>query len=113
MKKIIILLTSFTLAGCVNPYAYREEQDVQASFTTKKGVEDTQQCILGEWQRQPLLMQITQQQIGKYHSVVSSTDNADVFSDNGLTRINYYSLRGSLDAMNGKSKRIASIKSCL
>lgn len=113
MKKIIILLGAFALFGCVNPYAYREEQAVQASFTTNKGVEETQQCILAAWQRQPLLMQITQQHIGKYHSVVSTADNADVFSDNGLTRINYYSLRGSLDAMNGKLKRIASIKSCL
>jgi PBP1b-binding outer membrane lipoprotein LpoB len=113
MRKVIILLVSLVLAGCVNPYAYRENQDVQASFSTKKGVEDTQQCILAGWQRQPLLMQITQQQIGKYHSVVSTTDNADVFSDNGLTRINYYSLRGSLDAMDGKSKRIAIIESCL
>ncbi|WP_455852677.1 hypothetical protein [Pantoea endophytica] len=113
MKKIISLLGVFVLAGCVNPYAYREDQAVQASFTTKKGVEETQQCILAAWQREPLLMQINQQQTGKYFSIVSTGDNADVFSDNGLTKINYYSLRGTLDVMSGKSKRIASIKSCL
>ncbi|MBD9642937.1 hypothetical protein IB231_04755 [Pantoea sp. PNT02] len=113
MNKIITFMVVIVLTGCVNPYTYREDQQVQASFTTTKGVEETQQCILAAWQREPLLMQISQQQVGKFHSVISTGDNADVFIDKGITRINYYSLRGSLDVMNGKSKRTASIKSCL
>lgn len=113
MKKIIILLGVLVLAGCVNPYAYREEQTVQASFTTKKGVEETQQCILAAWQRVPLLTAISAQQTGRYYSVLAIPDAADVLDESGQTRVNYYSLRGALDVTNGKEKRIAGIKSCL
>jgi len=101
------------LAGCVNQYGYRVDQAVQASFTTKKGVEDTQQCILSAWQRVPLLTAISAQQTGRYYSVLAIPDAADVLDDSGQTRVNYYSLRGALDVTNGKEKRIAGIRSCL
>lgn len=113
MKKIIMALVIFGLVGCVNPYTYREEQKPIASFTTKKSVQEVSECILIEWQKVPLLTAIFQQQNGKYHSILAVVDNADVYDDKGITRIKYYSLRGSMDVMNGKTKRTKGIKSCL
>lgn len=113
MKGIILLLSVLSLSGCVNPYNYREDQKILASFTTTKDAEDTQGCILSAWQREPLLTQIVPQKTGKYYSVLATGDNVDVYTDNGVTVINYYSLRGALDVMDGKSKRMAGIKSCL
>ena len=113
MKRIIFLLSVLSLSGCVNPYNYREDQKILASFTTTKGAEDTQGCILSAWQREPLLTQIVPQKTGKYYSVLATGDNVDIYTDNGVTIINYYSLRGALDVMDGKNKRIAGIKSCL
>lgn len=113
MKKLIVTLGIFTLSGCVNPYNYREDQEVISTYTTEKPVQETQECILTAWQKNPLLYQINAQKTGKYYSVVASADNADVFADGDLTRINFYSLRGALDVTNGKEKRIAGIKSCL
>ena len=116
MKRIIFLLSVIIISGCVNPNTYRVDQDIEASFTTTKSVPDTQECILAAWQRQPLLMQITSQKIGKYHSVLAVGDNVDVYTDNGVTVVNYHSLRTDtdyLDVMDGKSKRMAGIKSCL
>ena len=113
MKRIILLLSVLSLSGCVNPYTYREDQKIEASFTTTKSVKDTQECILAAWQRVPLLTAISAQQTGKYHSVLAAGDNVDVYTDNGMTVVNYYSLRGAIDVMNGKEKRIVGIKSCL
>lgn len=113
MKRIIFLLSVIVISGCVNPNTYRDDQDIEASFTTTKGVQETQECILAAWQRQPLLTQIIAQKTGKYYSVLAVGDNVDVYTDNGITVINYYSLRGVLDVMAGKRKRMAGIKSCL
>lgn len=113
MRKIILLLLAFSASGCVNPYAYREEQEVTASFITHKSAGETQQCILSAWQKQPLLSSITQQHSDGYYSVLANTDNADVYSVDGKTAVKFYSLRGSLDVMSGKEKRINGIKSCL
>lgn len=113
MKGIILLLSVLSLSGCVNPNTYRDDQDIEASFTTTKSVQDTQECILAAWQRQPLLTQIIPQKTGKYYSVLAVGDNVDVYEHNGITVINYYSLRGALDVMDGKRKRIAGITSCL
>lgn len=113
MKKIIVALGVFALAGCANPYNYREDQKVLASFTTSKPAEETQECILAAWQKQPLMYQIIPQKTGKYYSVFAGADNADVFAEGSVTRINFYSLRGVLDVTNGIEKRKAGIKSCL
>ncbi|WP_033748646.1 hypothetical protein [Pantoea sp. NGS-ED-1003] len=113
MKKIIVTLGVFALIGCANPYNYREDQKVLASYTTAKPAEETQECILAAWQKQPLMYQIIPQKTGKYYSVFAGADNADVFTDGNLTRINFYSLRGALDVTGGIEKRKAAIKTCL
>lgn len=113
MKKITVALVTLALAGCTNPYNYRLDQEVLASYTTTKAPEETQECILAAWQKNPLMYQIIPQKTGKYYSVFSGADNADVFADGEVTRINFYSLRGVLDVTNGIEKRKAAIKTCL
>lgn len=113
MKKIFVTLGIIALAGCANPYNYREDQKALASYTTTKSAEETQECILAAWQKEPLLYQIIPQKTGKYYSVFAGADNADVFADGKMTRINFYSLRGSLDVTRGIEKRKAGITSCL
>lgn len=113
MKKITVALVTLALAGCTNPYNYRQDQEVLASYTTTKAPEETQECILAAWQKNPLMYQIIPQKTGKYYSVFSGADNADVFADGEVTRINFYSLRGVLDVTNGIEKRKAAIKTCL
>ncbi|HCO6909920.1 TPA: hypothetical protein OBS52_005106 [Escherichia coli] len=114
MNRIIILLFSFAISGCVNPYNYREEQDIIISFKTNSPPQEIQECILSEWQRVPLLYTITSQKIGKYYSVLAVADNADIYkSADGSTTIDFYSLRGVLDPTNGKNKWIQGIKSCI
>ncbi|MEN4905638.1 hypothetical protein [Rahnella bonaserana] len=113
MKKLLIAVLALGLAGCANPYNYREEQKPEASLSTSRDASDVQQCILAAWQQTPLMTAVIQQKTGKYYSVLASADNVDVYSQNGKTVIKFYSLRGSLDVMNGKEKRISGIKSCL
>lgn len=113
MKKLTIIFSAVALSGCVNAALYRENQPVLATYTTTKSVQDTQECILDAWQHTPLLTTIGTQKIGKFHSVNAAADNADVLTDGGVTRINFYSLRGVLDVTNGIEKRKAGIKSCL
>lgn len=114
MKRLLLTLGVITLTGCVNPYTYREDQEIVASFTTSNGVQETQECILVAWQSNmtgggP----VTSQKTGKYYSIISVADNADVYSDGGITKIDFYSLRGSLDPWRGVKKRTEGIKSCL
>lgn len=113
MKNLAVALIALGLVGCTNPYNYREDQEVLASYTTTKAPEETQECILAAWQKNPLMYQIIPQKTGKYYSVFSGADNADVFADGDVTRINFYSLRGALDVTNGIEKRKAAIKTCL
>ncbi|WP_311791122.1 MULTISPECIES: hypothetical protein [Pantoea] len=113
MKKIIVTLGIISLAGCVNPYNYREDQEILASYTTNKPVEETQECILAAWQKHPLMYQVIPQKTGKFYSVFAGADNADVFAEGNMTRVNFYSLRGVLDVTRGIEKRKAAIKSCL
>lgn len=113
MKNLVVALVTLGLAGCANPYNYRQDQEVLASYTTTKSPLDTQECILAAWQREPLMYQIIPQKTGKYYSVFSGADNADVFTDGAVTRVNFYSLRGALDVTRGIEKRKAGIKSCL
>ncbi|MGC0786724.1 hypothetical protein [Pantoea agglomerans] len=113
MKNLAVALIALGLVGCTNPYNYREDQEVLASYTTAKTPEETQECILAAWQKNPLMYQIIPQKTGKYYSVFSGADNADVFADGEVTRINFYSLRGALDVTNGIEKRKAAIKTCL
>ena len=114
MNKTICFLLFFAISGCVNPYNYREEQNVIISFKTNSPPQEIQECILSEWQRTPLLATITSQKIGKYYSVLAVADNADIYKlADGSTIIDFYSLRGVLDPTNGKSKRIQGIKSCI
>lgn len=113
MKNLVVALVALGLAGCANPYNYRQDQEVLASYTTTKSPQDTQECILAAWQREPLMYQIIPQKTGKYYSVFSGADNADVFTDGNVTRVNFYSLRGALDVTRGIEKRKAAIKSCL
>ena len=112
MKKVYLFFIVF-LYGCVNPYNYRNDQVPVAEFSTNKPVQSVAECILIEWQKEPLLSAITQQQTGVYHSILATGDNADIYIENNATKVKYYSLRGSLDIMNGKEKRISGIKSCL
>lgn len=113
MKRFIIALIILGVVGCVNPYTYREDQKPVASFTTTKPAQEVSECILLEWQKVLLLTGISQQRTGKYHSILAIGDNADVYDDEGITRVKYYSLRGVMDIMNRKVKRIKGIKSCL
>lgn len=114
MKRLLLTLGVIILTGCVNPYTYREDQEINASFTTSKGVQETQECILVAWQSKITGGgAVTSQKTGKYYSVISIADNADVYSDGGITKINFYSLRGSLDPWRGIKKRTEGIKSCL
>lgn len=113
MRKLAVALGMLALIGCANPYNYRQDQKVLASYTTTKAPEDTQECILAAWQKEPLMYQIIPQKTGKYYSVFSGADNADVFVDGNVTRVNFYSLRGVLDVTRGIEKRKAGIKSCL
>ncbi|MDQ1214598.1 hypothetical protein [Pantoea anthophila] len=113
MKNLVVALVTLGLAGCANPYNYRQDQEVLASYTTTKTPQDTQECILAAWQREPLMYQIIPQKTGKYYSIFSGADNADVFTDGNVTRVNFYSLRGALDVTRGIEKRKAAIKSCL
>ncbi len=113
MRYLGVSLVTLALMGCTNPYNYRQDQDVLASYTTTKGPEETQECILAAWQKEPLMYQIVPQKTGKYYSVFSGADNADVFTDGEVTRVNFYSLRGALDVTRGIEKRKAGIKSCL
>ena len=113
MKNLVVALVALGLAGCANPYNYRQDQELLASYTTTKSPQDTQECILAAWQREPLMYQIIPQKTGKYYSVFSGADNADVFTDGNVTRVNFYSLRGALDVTRGIEKRKGAIKSCL
>lgn len=113
MKILAVAMVALALTGCVNPYNYRQDQEVLASYTTTKSPEETQECILAAWQKEPLMYQIIPQKTGKYYSVFSGADNADVFTDGAVTRINFYSLRGVLDVTRGIEKRKAAIKTCL
>lgn len=113
MKNLAVALIVFGLVGCANPYNYRQDQEVLASYTTTKSPQDTQECILAAWQREPLMYQIIPQKTGKYYSVFSGADNADVYVDGAVTRVDFYSLRGTLDVTRGIEKRKAGIKSCL
>ncbi|MGC0818032.1 hypothetical protein WKH08_07260 [Pantoea agglomerans] len=113
MKNLAVTLIALGVVGCTNPYNYRQDQDVLATYTTTKLPEETQECILAAWQKEPLMYQIIPQKTGKYYSVFSGADNADVFTDGVVTRVNFYSLRGALDVTRGIEKRKAGIKSCL
>lgn len=113
MKNLVVMLIALGMVGCANPYNYRQDQEVLATYTTTKLPEETQECILAAWQKEPLMYQIIPQKTGKYYSVFSGADNADVFTDGAVTRVNFYSLRGTLDVTRGIDKRKAGIKSCL
>lgn len=113
MKILAVAFGALALTGCANPYNYREDQEILASYTTTKSPAETQECILAAWQKEPLMYQIIPQKTGKYYSVFSGADNADVFTDGAVTRINFYSLRGALDVTNGIKKRKAAIQTCL
>ncbi len=113
MKNLAVMLIALGIVGCTNPYNYREDQEVLASYTTAKAPEETQECILAAWQKEPLMYQIVPQKTGKYYSVFSGADNADVFVDGSVTRVNFYSLRGALDVTRGIEKRKSAIKTCL
>lgn len=113
MKNLAVALIALGLAGCANPYNYRQDQEVLASYTTTKAPQEMQECILEAWQREPLMYQIIPQKTGKYYSVLSGADNADVYADGAVTRVNFYSLRGALDVTRGIEKRKTGIKSCL
>ncbi|MGC0845398.1 hypothetical protein [Pantoea agglomerans] len=113
MKNLAVALIALGLVGCTNPYNYRDDQEVLASYTTTKTPEETQECILAAWQKEPLMYQIISQKTGKFYSVFSGADNADVFAEGKVTRVNFYSLRGVLDVTRGIEKRKAGIKSCL
>ncbi|WP_447888819.1 hypothetical protein [Serratia fonticola] len=113
MKRLLLTFGVIILTGCVNPYTYREDQKIVASFTTNKGVQDTQECILVAWQRTLVGYDVSSQKTGKYYSVLSGVDNADVYSDGDVTKIDFYSLRGSMDPWRGVKIRTEGIKSCL
>lgn len=114
MKKIfVVTIVGVLLSGCVNPYMYRENQQPIESFISTKSDQEVAECILVAWQKEPLLTAITTQKTGKYKSVLAAGDNADIYTESGVTKIDYYSLRGALDVMNGKKKRISGIKTCI
>lgn len=113
MKRLLLTLGVIALTGCVNTYNYRLDQEVVASYTTSKGVQETQECILSAWQSNPVGYSITSQKIGKYYSVIAVGDNADVYSDGNITKVDFYSLRGPLDPWRGIKKLTEGIKSCL
>lgn len=56
---------------------------------------------------------VNAQKIGEYYSVLAIVDNADVYQAEGATKVNFYSLRGTLDPWQGIDKRIEEIKRCL
>jgi hypothetical protein len=113
MKSLAVAFGLIVLTGCANPYNYREDQEVLATYITTKSPQDTQECILAAWQKEPLMYQIVPQKTGKYYSVFSGADNADIFVDGTVTRVNFYSLRGVLDVTRGIEKRKSAIKTCL
>lgn len=115
MKKLFLALSVIALTGCGgNGYNYRVDQEIVASYTTSKSVTDTQECILGAWQSNNVAgYGVMSQKVGKYYSVFGGLDNADLFEENGKTKINFYSVRGSMDPWRGIKKRTDGIKSCL
>lgn len=116
MKKV--LLFTFALLGataCTPIYDYREKVDLYKTYTTSKSVESVSECILVEWQKEPLGFPVGYQKTGIYHTVYGQAfcDAADTFAENQITRVNYYSCRGPLDPWNGKVKRSKAIERCL
>jgi len=109
----VIILPTLLLIGCTNTYTYREDQKPIDTFTSLKAPQKVQECILMEWQKQTLGNTVQPQQAGDYFSVLAITDNLDAFKEGETTKVNYYSVRGSLDPWNGIDKRIKSIKSCI
>jgi len=113
MKKSTLVLLVIGLSGCVNPYKYRENQTPQQTFTSSKAPVELQECILESWQQNPMAYGVSAQKTGRYYSVIATADNADIYSDGNIARVDYYSLRGALDPWRGKQKRIESIRNCL
>lgn len=112
-NQLVIVLFTVLLSGCVNTYTYREDQKPFKTYTSRKEPQKVQECILAEWQKEPLGYTVQPQKTGDYFSVLAIADNADVFKEGEFTRVNYYSIRGSLDPWNGIRKRMSSINSCI
>lgn len=113
LKKLLLFLTALNLVGCMNVYNYRAEQPVTAKFYSSKPPQETQECILSLWQKEPLGNSVTAQKTNQFYSVLAVVDNVDTFYENDKVVVKYYSLRGSLDPRKGKTKRMESIQSCL
>ncbi|HBV7425130.1 MULTISPECIES: hypothetical protein [Citrobacter] len=113
MKRILLLAIALNLTGCMNIYNYRGEQPITATFLSSHTPQETQECILSSWQKEPLGNSVTAQKTYGFYSVLAVSDNVDVYYEKNSVIVNYYSLRGSLDPWNGKVKRIKAIQSCL
>lgn len=116
MKILIGLIAIFTLSGCVNMQDLRNKKP-DITYATNKSVNEVSSCILADWQvkvfRYGNVFVQDNINLNNGKTVYSETQSemADVFTDNDMTRINFY--HQSALFFYRVNDRIDSIKRCL
>lgn len=117
MRFLALAAGALLLVGCADgPPDYRHLTDMMTdieTFTTDKGVDETQECIVQHWRVQSWLFDAEPFNDGKYKGIVAQLDFADVYPEDGHTVVKFYSDRGKLDIFRGIPRRVAAIKKCL
>jgi basic membrane lipoprotein Med (substrate-binding protein (PBP1-ABC) superfamily) len=116
MKKLLVSMAVITLFGCVN---MQELRDKKPDFTisSTKPTDVVSNCILNEWQKNVFsygnvfIQDYISLKDGKTIYSESQSEIADVYSDNGVTHINFYHQKALFSyRVDG---RINGIKRCL